>query len=554
MRLTRVRIEGFRGIRRLDMGVDQVTAVVGENNHGKTSLFDALGAVLGRAEPVAGRILREEDVHRADGGEAHTPIVVTLTFAGADGLHPDFAWAARRSDGDPTLAVCFEADPDTRRVRAAFLDQEGRRLDDPRTDAGVETLRRLHPALVLRFADGSRRGPGHADARAGDRGERRERRVLEAEIERLYRALRRGHGTVAGSELGPGLEAAHRLHERLRRRHPSRHGPVRRVLDQLAALVEDTGEGDRAALRPGSGTQVLGTLLVLGAILEGRGGELLPRDAMPLILIEDPEVHLHPILLASTWEVIEDLRAQTLVTTNSSELLSSVPLNRIRRFVRRDGRVDVFALQAGTLSAAEFRRVRYHISAKRGAVLFARCWLLVEGESEFWILRRVAEVLGFDLDAEGVHIVEFAQCGVAPLVKLANDLEIRWHLLVDGDASGAGYAKEAGTHLQGAPAEERISRLPRPDIEQTFWSAGYEDVYRNAAHRDARRRREVKSRGVPAARVIAKAARARSKPYLAQLVGDEMAARGPDAIPEPLPDVVRTAVRLAREAMGDELA
>ena len=75
---------------------------------------------------------------------------------------------------------------------------------------------------------------------------------------------------------------------------------------------------------------------------------LLPQ---PIIAIEEPEAHLHPILLASTWDVIEALRAQTVVTTNSGELLSTVPMKYLRRLVRKDDGVDVHRL--GELPARE---------------------------------------------------------------------------------------------------------------------------------------------------------------------------------------------------------
>ena len=43
--------------------------------------------------------------------------------------------------------------------------------------------------------------------------------------------------------------------------------------------------------------------------------------------------------------------------------------------------------------------------------MFARCWLLVEGETEFWIMPELARV-GWISRQEGIVCVEFAQCGV----------------------------------------------------------------------------------------------------------------------------------------------
>ena len=42
MRIARVRIRNFRGIRSLDLDLGPVTVLIGENNSGKTSVLDAL--------------------------------------------------------------------------------------------------------------------------------------------------------------------------------------------------------------------------------------------------------------------------------------------------------------------------------------------------------------------------------------------------------------------------------------------------------------------------------------------------------------------------------
>jgi putative ATP-dependent endonuclease of OLD family len=293
----------------------------------------------------------------------------------------------------------------------------------------------------------------------------------------------------------------------------------------------------------------VGLLLVVGAMLDVRGEETLPEHARPIIAIEEPEAHLHPIVLASTWDVIESLSAQTVVTTNSGELLGSVPMKSLRRLVRGDRQIDARRLEDRTLSETDLRRVSYHIRAKRGGVLFSRCWLLVEGESEFWLLNQLAHVLGYDLEAEGVRCVEFAQCGVTPLVKLANDLGIEWHMLADGDESGAAYVREASKHLGAQPLPRRVSQLAHRDVERCLWHHGFEHVFTDAAR--SADRADGRGRRLPPGRVIAKAVRKRSKPYLALMVAEECAARGPDSVPPVLRNVVEASVSLAREAIAD---
>ena len=41
MKLDRIEIAGFRGIRRLSLSLDELTVLIGENAWGKSSLLDA---------------------------------------------------------------------------------------------------------------------------------------------------------------------------------------------------------------------------------------------------------------------------------------------------------------------------------------------------------------------------------------------------------------------------------------------------------------------------------------------------------------------------------
>ena len=62
-------------------------------------------------------------------------------------------------------------------------------------------------------------------------------------------------------------------------------------------------------------------------------------------------------------------------------------------------------------SSDDLRKIAFHVRINRPMSMFARCWLLVEGETEIWLLSELAQICGYSLRAEGVRIIEFAQCG-----------------------------------------------------------------------------------------------------------------------------------------------
>jgi putative ATP-dependent endonuclease of OLD family len=556
MHLRQISIQDFRGIAGLDLELGRDTVVVGENNHGKTSLLDVLHRCLGPAGDGEAPAWEYRDFRRGPGGIVG-PIRVVLAFEPAPGQTAPtlderlFAAASSEGpDGARHVRLQFTGEPGSGAMGVRLVDAEGTPLELPAHDAIVSRLRQLHPVLLIRLAQLPQDDPlewasqsvtRDFDASDGD--------DAEEVITKVYHRLLRTRGRIPTGEIRRGLQAARHLGVGggSEGDKPGR-GAVRRMLERFEEGASSAQGGRHSA---GSGAHSLGLLMVLGALLEARGTAAMDADAAPLIAIEEPEVHLHPMLLSSAWHVIQGLQAQTLVTTNSGELLSEIPLVNVRRLVRSGGRIHAYRLREGTLAPDALRRVAYHVRAKRGVTLFARCWILVEGETEFWLLNELAAILGYDLNAEGVRCVEFAQCGVAPLVRLANDLGIRWHLLSDGDESGVGFADDAVRQMEGRRRRDHVTRLPRRDVEMLLWDEGFADVYLRAAGMNGAAGEGGDAPPNPK-KVVARAVRAHSKPYLALMVAEECARRGPGSVPGPLRHVIETAVRLARSAVDGE--
>jgi putative ATP-dependent endonuclease of the OLD family len=141
-----------------------------------------------------------------------------------------------------------------------------------------------------------------------------------------------------------------------------------------------------------------------------------------------------------------------------------------------------------------------------------------------------------------VALVEFAQCGLPPLIKLARELGIEWHVLTDGDRAGQLYADEARS-MAGTEADWRLTRLREVDIENCFWNHGYAGVYLHAAGISGSDDRRNRPR-----RVIQRAIKRHSKPYLAFQVLAALTADESPGVPSPLKHTIDTCVQLAREA------
>ena len=150
---------------------------------------------------------------------------------------------------------------------------------------------------------------------------------------------------------------------------------------------------------------------------------------------------------------------------------------------------------------------------------------------------------GYQLADEGVCCIEFAQCGVVPLIKLARDLGIEWHLLADGDAAGQRYVAQANKHLHGAVPEDHITVLPSRDVERYLWDAGFADVFRLAA--SGKKPISARWRDAEAKPTIRRAVKRRSKPYMAIEVLRSIN-KGEVQAPEKLHRAIATSVELTR--------
>lgn len=274
-------------------------------------------------------------------------------------------------------------------------------------------------------------------------------------------------------------------------------------------------------------TKLLTTLLAGAMTLSGEGRDINWQER-PIVIFEDIEARFHPSLLLSFWSVVESVNVQKIVTTNSGELLSAIPLTSLRRLHRRYYDTRSYQVDLQEFSTDDMRRIAFHLRLNRPMTLFSRCWLLVEGETEIWMISQMAAMMGISLQCNGVRPIEFAQCGLGPLIKLARQLGIAYHVLTDGDDAGLKYAQMTSRYVALEQLDDHLTVLPSSDIEHFFYYNGFDRTYQRASGM----RGPYNRKGLTADRIIELAIKKKSKPGMALAVIAEMQERGSEAIPE----------------------
>ena len=563
MRLSKVRVRNFRCIKDISVDLEDTTVLIGENNSGKTAFLEAIRICLSQLRARSGRVFHEYDYHLPDDAATpmdSEPIVIELFFiepepgSWNDDIIQELGDVAVIGDDERylvqfRLSSGFDRDSNDFISNWAFLDPQGNPLTRATGATQLNTLQRMAPVFYLSALR-------DAAAHFGPRGRFWRNFLSESSIPDIDRQRLEQEF----SDLNERLIAVH---------HPL--SEVRAGLEQAKKVI-DFGVGDAVGIdamptklfsllsrtqvslsspagakipvdRQGEGTQSLAVLLLFGTFLRSRLSDL-DAAAEPITALEEPEAHLHPSAIRALMQVVHALPGQKLVSSHSGDLLASVDALSVRRFVRWQGGIDIHRIRSESLNAEEMRKFDFHVRRSRGELLFARCWLLVEGETETALFSGVADALNLDLERAGVRCVEFGQTDVGMLAKVANQLGIRWYCVIDNDSGANRYRNAARDQLDDAEEVDRII-LPYENVERFLCETGFGGLYE--ARMSGQKRQPEAARGAPGywEQVLAALPNRYSKPEVAVEAVLKMR-EGEEAVPETLRSIIERAIELAK--------
>lgn len=545
MYIKHIDILGFRGINRLALSLKSNSVLIGENAWGKTSLLDAL-SLLAPSDTLYQFTANDFHFPPGDSAAKHRNLQIIFTYC-QDNISVDLPkryapfeklWVQQDHDR-AHIYLSLEAELDEQghcHTKRAFLDVAGNKIEDVKTDYLIGQLIRYHPILRLRDARFiNKLSPG---AFAGY--ESLNQQALKQQLTVLTERLAREPQSLSNHELKEGLGAMQQLLEHYLSGSgigfkPFYTSPIhdRQAWQSLDAINTVISQSSSRTVR----MVLLGLMITL---IEAKNNVRLDIDAGPILVIEDPEKGLHPVNLAIAWGFFNQLPLQRITLTNSGDLLTLTPIKYIHRLIRESTKVTAYKIKSEKFATDELRRIGFHIRMNRATSLFARAWLFVEGETEVWLLTELARLCGYNFEAEGIKIIEYAQCGLKPLIKFAQQLGIEWHVVTDGDEAGKRYAQTALSFAAKHDEARRLTTLPAFDMEHFMYRSGFMHVYKRAAHLP-------ESPHLSARKIIDKAIHRSSKPDLAIEVALEAERLGVESIPLQIRQVF---ARIIGEARG----
>ncbi|MFA6242298.1 MAG: AAA family ATPase [Candidatus Hydrogenedentales bacterium] len=457
MFLAELRIENFRMFGEGEQALvvpfqPGLTALVGENDGGKTSVIDAIRLALGTRDQEFMRI-EDNDFHQpSDGSALRTEIRIRCKFE--DLARQDIAAFVEYltyEDKDtvklPVLYLTWKATVAAKaRGQRRFTSVEvksGQAGDGPQFDSearillGTTYLRPLRDAeRALSAGRGSRLSQILQHTKeVTDHGKDYDPQAPPTDLSALSV---QGIGDLADALLSKhqGVQLAQsRLNndylEKLSFSQDQLQGAIsvggskgdkvirlRQLLEKLDLELRDGGIREPP---PGRG---LGSnnLLFMACELLLLGSE---DDGVPMLLIEEPEAHLHPQrqlrLMQFLQQKASEPRAdgqnmQTIVTTHSPNLASAIDLENI--VLLHQGRA--FPMESGCtrLAQSDYGFLNRFLDVTKANIFFARGLLIVEGDAENILLPTLARLIGRDLTENGVSIINVGGTGLRRFARI----------------------------------------------------------------------------------------------------------------------------------------
>lgn len=198
------------------------------------------------------------------------------------------------------------------------------------------------------------------------------------------------------------------------------------------------------------------------------------KKFLNIILIEEPEAHLHKYLQQSLFEGIKNNKNyQIFLSTHSVHISESADIKSTIVLGKKDKYTDIYIPSRG-LNEEEIKKITRFLDVTRLPILFAKNVVLVEGDAELILIPVMLKIkYGIDINKYGISVISMDSCFFDLIAVLFDDSRIKKKctILTDLDKD---YTKN-GIYKR----RERLSFIRVGKMKKRFKDNKWVKVYTN---------------------------------------------------------------------------
>lgn len=439
MRISRIVVRNFRALKEVDIDVENdLTCIIGENNTGKTAILRAIQICTDVSLPSIFRSLIREDIHTSVDISHPSQVLIGIELVDFEGILNEEALVAtwKTEANRARIFYRFRPKPSVReQLENGEIEPGSLTLEDyawelkgggnPAIDLANIAWDDEHVGESVRFADLQSflvvNLPALRDVESDLRNSRTSplSRLIEAfdidqaEQDALIGILDNANQQIEASatigEVSNAIDASFK----------SVSGPAfemdatlglsaatfQAIIRNLKILLSDLSLSDFEPGRNGLGMNNILYIAILLEYLDRRRAKAL--SAGQLVLIEEPEAHLHPQLQASLLIALREKGVQVVLTSHSTQITSLAPFSTLVSLTKREDASVVSSNLANSegLDPGDIADLERYLDSTKSNLLFARKVMLVEGPAELFLIPAMVEAVhGSHLERRGISV------------------------------------------------------------------------------------------------------------------------------------------------------
>ena len=176
------------------------------------------------------------------------------------------------------------------------------------------------------------------------------------------------------------------------------------------------------------GAGILETLLLITHIVAHKD---------KVILVDHPELHLHPHAERNLSTLIDESEdTQIFLITHSPYFVNIDKRHKIFRVTQNNSQTEIHTMQPKYLTDEEYLKLEYLLDIDTKEIFFARKVLLVEGSTEYGAIPVFAKAQKYSFDKNGVSIIDVGgKSNLGLFARLCEGYHIPYQILADRDAA-----------------------------------------------------------------------------------------------------------------------